>query len=223
METTDSFKRCHFANVRQGHLIALNDPAQDERIEQELRLSLAAAGWQQRRELSGPRRPLESRKRIEEEDVWGTLAEQVQACARRRGRAAAQSFGDAALPQARELLRHKKADVRAASVTLLSSVGTDAAALAELELRLDEESSDDVRDDILLAVAAAWAKQGRKVTRKDVEARIKKSADKLASPPATWADPAKLPPLYWKDGGKLSRDATAYLIYRQSRAQPDAG
>src|SRR6185437_6390810 len=50
-----------------------------------------------------------------------------------------------------------------------------------------------------------------------VEVRIKKSADKIANPPAAWADASKLPALQWNDGGKLSRDAMAYLIYRQSR------
>ena len=67
------------------------------------------------------------------------------------------------------------------------------AALAELESRLDQETSDDVRDQMLLGLAAGWAKQGRTVSKKDVEKRIAKTADKLKEPLTKWADPKKLP------------------------------
>src|SRR5262249_701149 len=102
------------------------------------------------------------------------------------------------------------------AVTLLVNCGTDAA-LEALEERLDNEPNDDVRDEMLLGLSAAWEKRGRVVTKSDIEKRIKKTAGKLAIPPAPCADPSKLPALHWKDGQKLSNDAMAYLIYRQSR------
>src|SRR5688572_19269496 len=107
-----------------------------------------------------------------EDDVWGLLSHKSKTVRDAAARALAR-LGDAALPKAAELLGHKKADVRSAAVTLLAAAATPKA-LAELEGRLDEERNDDVRDQMLLGLADAWEKQGRKITRKDVEARIAK-------------------------------------------------
>lgn len=203
-----------------GHLIALNDAggSHDGRILDEIRGGLTlpdaesavgflrlAAKWDMTR-LEG--------------DVWGVLRHTSKPVREAAARALAK-LGDAAVPRAAELLRDKKADVRTAAVTLLAAAGTEAA-LAAIEARLDDEANDDVRDGMLLGLAAAWERQGRQITRKDVEARVAKAAKagKLAKPVAPWADPAKLPPLKWGEGGKpLGRDAAAYLLYRQSRAK----
>jgi len=196
------------------YLIALNDPAQDARIEQELRQSLAEPDGESIVNFLG----LAARWRPQrlEGDIWGLMQHKSKPVRGAAARTLAK-LGDAALPQARELLRHKKADVRGAAVTLLANSGTNAA-LSELETRLDEEPNDGVRDEMLLGLSAAWASQGRVVTRKDIETRIVKAAGKLAEPPAKWADPASLPPLYWNDGERFSRDASAYILYRQSRS-----
>jgi hypothetical protein len=126
--------------------------------------------------------------------------------------------GEPAAQRAGELLKHKKADTRSAAVTLLSTAATPEA-LKMLEARLDDESSEDVRDQILIGLSAAWEAQGRKLTKKDVEARIAKTAPKLKEPVSAWAAPDKLPPVRWTDGKPLSKEAVAYLIYRQSRAK----
>jgi hypothetical protein len=197
-----------------GHLIALKDPAHDERIDQVFRIGLAepdSAAVIGFLNLIGQWKP----QRMEMAN-WGLLQHKSKPVRGAAARALSK-LGDAALPQARELLRHKKADVRSAAVTLLASSGTDAA-LAELESRLDEETNEDVRDQMLLGLSAAWKKQGRVLTREDVEQRIEKTKAKLDEPAAKWVDPASLPQLHWNDGEKLSRDAVAYLIYRQSRA-----
>lgn len=196
------------------HLIALGEAFTEGRIERELRAGLTEADAQMVIEFLN----LVSRWKPQplEGDVWGLLQHKSRpvrsAAARTLGK-----LGDAAIPKARELLRNKKADVRSAAVSLLAAAGSDAA-LAELEARLDEETSDDVRDQMLMALTAAWAKQGRTPGRQEVEARIAKTAPKLVEPLAPWADPSTLPPLFWKDDGSpLSRDAVAYLLYRQSR------
>ena len=196
------------------HLIALNDPGHDPRIAQELRRGLAepqAEAVVDFLNLAGRWKP----QRLEQ-DVWGLLQHKSKPVRGAAARALAK-LGDAALPQARELLGHKKADVRGAAVTLLAASGT-AAALADLEANLEQEANEDVRDEMLLGLAAAWSRQGRVVTRQDVQRRIDKAADRLANPPAKWADLEALPPLYWKEGGKLSHNAVAYLLHRQSRS-----
>lgn len=200
------------------HLIAVHAGAHDDRIFQELRDGLTvpdasaavgflnlAARWDMAR--------LEA-------DVWGMLGHKSKAVREAAARALGR-LGDAAVPKAAELLGHKKGDLRSAAVALLAAAATPKA-LGELERRLDDEPSDDVRDQMLLALAGAWEKQGRRITRQDVEARVAKAAaaGKLKDPAAAWADPANLPPLKWSDGGDaLSRDGVAYLLYRQSRAK----
>ena len=134
------------------------------------------------------------------------------------------SLGDKAVSRASGLLDAKKAAVRAAAVSVLAAAQTPAAAKA-LEVRLDDESDEEVRDQILLALDKVWQSQGKKITRKQIDQRIERTADKLAKPPAAWIDETRLPPLCFAKGGeKLKPQAVRYLLYRQSRAremQPD--
>lgn len=197
------------------HLITINDGSLDQRILTELESGLAAndsggviaflalaAKW--------------DLKRMQEK-VWGLLEHKSKPVRESAARTLAR-LGDAAVTRAEPLLGHKKADVRMAAAFLLTTASTPRA-LEILESRLDEEANDDVRDQMLMGLESAWAKQGRKVTRKDVEKRIARCADKLKAPVAAWVKVEKLPELRWADGGKVSPQALSYLIYRQSRCK----
>ena len=118
-----------------------------------------------------------------------------------------------------ELLAAKKASVRSAAVSLLAVAATPAAAKA-LEARLDDESDEEVRDQILLSLDQVWEAQGKKITRKQIDQRIARTAEKLEKPVADWIDEKKLPPLCFAKGGeKLKPQTVRYLLYRQSRAR----
>jgi len=133
-------------------------------------------------------------------------------------------LGDQAVSRASALLVAKKAAVRSAAVSLLTAAQTPAAAKA-LEARLDEETDEEVRDQILLALDQVWEAQGKRITRKQIDQRIARTAERLEKPVADWIDEKKLPPLRFAKGGeKLKPQAVRYLLYRQSRAremQPD--
>lgn len=137
--------------------------------------------------------------------------------------AAARSLGkqgDAAVARAVELLAAKKAAVRSTAVALLAAAQTPAAIKA-LEGRLDAETDEEVRDQMLLALEQAWETQGKKIGRKDIEKRIERAAEKLKQPVAKWLDEKRLPELHYagKKPEKLSKEAVRYLLYRQSRAK----
>ena len=128
-------------------------------------------------------------------------------------------LGDEAVSRAAELLVAKKAAVRSAAVSLLTVAQTPAAAKA-LEGRLDEETDEEVRDQILLALDQVWEAQGKRISRKQIDQRIARTAERLAKPVAEWIDEKELPPLRLaKDGEKLDPQAVRYLLYRQSRAR----
>ena len=127
------------------------------------------------------------------------------------------SLGSSAEPQAISLLTHKKADTRVAATSLLAALGSKKA-LAAIEDRLNEEETDDVRDQMLLSLEDAWIKQGREVTRKDIAARIARTEKKLGAV-AGWIKERKLPPLKWSDGKSLTKLEVSYLLYRQSRSK----
>ncbi|MFI5458284.1 MAG: DUF4132 domain-containing protein [Isosphaerales bacterium] len=195
------------------HLIALRDDSEDKLILQTLergfqdksravRFITLAAQWK----VS----PLS-------ESLWALMANKSKpvrdAAARALGR-----LGDVAVPRAGTLLLEKKADTRAAAVTLLTTVNSQEA-LKTLEKHVDDEPDEVVRDAILLGLEAAWAVSGRKVTKKEVDARIARVADKLEELPAGWINEARLPALKFKDGKPLGKEAVRYLLYRQSRAK----
>ena len=72
---------------------------------------------------------------------------------------------------------------------------------------------------MLVAVEAARARSGRKITRKEVEARVARCADKLHTLPVQWIKEARLPALKFEDGKPLGKEAVRYILYRQSRAR----
>ncbi len=129
-------------------------------------------------------------------------------------------LGRPAVDRAIGLLTAKKAATRSAAVTLLGASELPAGVKA-LEARLDDESDEEVRDQMLLALEQSWEKQGRKITRAEIERRIERTADKLKEPVAKWISEKKLPELHFagKKGEKLSPQAVRYLLYRQSRAK----
>ena len=133
-------------------------------------------------------------------------------------------LGEEAVSRASGLLAAKKASVRSAAVSLLAAAETPAASKA-LEDRLDDETDEEVRDQILLALDQVWEAQGKKITRKQIDQRIARTAEKLEKPVADWIDEKKLPALCFAKGSEnLKPQAVRYVLYRQSRAremQPD--
>jgi Domain of unknown function (DUF4132)/HEAT repeats len=195
------------------HLIAIGDDSQDELIAQTLK-----RGFQDKKTaVQFVALAAQWKVSLIAEALWGVLTNKSKpardAAARVLGRQ-----GDAAIPRAGSLLLDKKADARAAAVSVLATVNSEKA-LALLEQRADLEPDEDVRDAILLGLAPAWAASGRKVTRQEIEARIARVTDKLKAPLAAWIDEATLPPLKFTDGEPLGLEAVRYLLYRQSRAK----
>ena len=128
------------------------------------------------------------------------------------------ALGDDVFPKAEEMLAAKKADQRSAAVTILSTLGTPPA-LTALEARLDEEADEDVRDQMLLALDAAWKAAGKEVTAEQIEQRIARAAPNLQEPLAKWIGESKLPPLKDVEGRTLSQQQVRYLLFRQSRCK----
>ncbi len=126
--------------------------------------------------------------------------------------------GDAIVPRAIPLLKHKNADRRAWAVKLLTTLGSPAA-LSAFESRIDEEPDDEVRDAMLLALDAARAASGSEVTQAEVADRVARSAKRIEQPAAAWLDEPRLPPLRYTDGTPLGPETTRFLLYRQSRAK----
>jgi hypothetical protein len=206
------------SNVRLAalkHLISLGDATHDDRILAEIRRGLAADDSKEVVSFL----QLAGRWKVERigEDLWELLNHKSKPVREAAARALARA-GESVIPRAAELLSAKKADARLAAITLLGTVGGQAAEAA-LEARADVEENDDVRDAILLAVQDAREKRGIMPTQADIELRIKKAETK-AKNPAKWLDIARLPKLKWKDGvGELSPGQVTYLLFRQSRAK----
>ena len=133
------------------------------------------------------------------------------AAARALGRA-----GDEIVLRAIPLLKHKKADRRAWAVKLLQTAGSPAA-LSAFESRIDEETDEEVRDAMLLALDAARAASGREVTPDEIAERVARAVKKIQEPAAAWLDESRLPPLLYADGTPLALETTRFLLYRQSR------
>jgi hypothetical protein len=126
--------------------------------------------------------------------------------------------GAAAIPRAARLLEHRKADCRLAAVQLLLGLGTSEA-MGLVAKRLGDESDEDVRDAILLAMEATAGKEPRALDVKEITARIERVRGKLGNPVADWIHVAGLPQLCEVGGGPLDPDLAAYLLFRQSRVK----
>ena len=151
--------------------------------------------------------------------LWKLFEHKSKPVRQAAARALAKS-GAGALAKAVDLLAAKKSSVRSAAVTLLAIAETPAAAKA-LEIRLDDETDEEVRDQILLALERVWEAQGKKISRAQIDRRIERAGDKLQTPLAKWLNEKKLPALSYagKPAGKLPPQAVRYLCYRQSRAK----
>jgi hypothetical protein len=151
------------------------------------------------------------------DQFWELLGHRLrpvrEAAARALGR-----LGGEVVPRAAAMLADRKADRRAAAVTVLATVGTPQA-LEAIENRLDEEPDDDVRDAMLLALDAARAAAGREIAREEIDRRIQRTAPKLKESVAAWLDESRLPALLDRDGNPFGPQATRYLLFRQSRAK----
>lgn len=196
-------------------LIGLRDAAQDALIQQHLEAGLSAE--------DGPRvlsyLPLAGQWYVSrvEERIWMLLEHKSKPVRMMAARTLAR-LGEGAVPRAAQLLGHKKADVRLAAAMVLTLVGTGLA-VELLEARVEAESNDDVRDQILQGLEQTWESQGRKVTRQDVAGRVARAAGKLGEAVAPWLAEDRLPPLRWTGGSALTVQEVRYLLYRQSRAK----
>ena len=150
--------------------------------------------------------------------VWETLGHKSKPVRAAAARALAR-LGEPAVERAIPLAAAKKSAVRSAAVTLLQAAESTKA-IAALEARVDAETDEEVRDQILLALSDVWEKQGKKLTRADIDERIEKAKDKLKVPVLKWLDEKELPPLHFAgDKKQLSQAQVRYLLYRQSRAK----
>ncbi|WP_254512440.1 DUF4132 domain-containing protein [Anatilimnocola floriformis] len=153
-----------------------------------------------------------------QEFVWETLAHKSKPVRSAAARALAR-LGEPAVERAIPLAAAKKSAVRSAAVTLLQTIESPAA-IAALEARVDVETDEEVRDQILLALDTVWEKQGKKLTRDDVNERIERAESKLTEQVLEWLDDTKLPPLrFAQDQQQLTAQQVRYLLYRQSRAK----
>lgn len=124
---------------------------------------------------------------------------------------------DVAASKARQLLTSKKARDRLLGAQVFASQKTDEA-IAVLEDRLDVETDEKVRDEILAALAPVWRAAGREFTMDEVEQRIQRAERLLAKPIATWLDEAKITPLVFSTGRSSTPQELRYLCARQARA-----
>jgi hypothetical protein len=152
-----------------------------------------------------------------EDALWKLMEHSSKPVREAAARALARA-GEPVVARAVELLAHRKADVRGAGVILLATVGS-ATAMAALDARADQETNDDVRDQILVAVEEVRRRDGRPVDRAAVLARVARVENKLSKPVAEWLDEEKLPTLHWQGGEPLDRRTVRWLLYRQSRAR----
>jgi hypothetical protein len=152
-----------------------------------------------------------------EDALWALLEHTSKPVREAAARALARA-GDPAVARAIQLLGHRKADVRGAAVIVLATVGSTAA-MSALDERADQETNDDVRDQILVAVDEVRRREGKSVDRAAISARVSRAEAKLSKPIADWLNEEKLPPLRWKDGKPLDRRTVRWLLFRQSRAR----
>lgn len=128
------------------------------------------------------------------------------------------SFGEYAIEEAENLLRHKKADLRQTGALLLSLIKSEKAQEI-LTNFIDTEKNDDTRDTMLEGILTIIANQN---TREDILHRVQKAKErgKLETPLEKWLDESKLPPIYWKDSNQIiDNDTLRFLFYRMGRAK----
>jgi hypothetical protein len=154
--------------------------------------------------------------------LWG-LSEHESKGIRKAAVGALERLGDRIESDAVRRIDSEKSETRAIAIKILAAAKTPSG-FAALEARLEQESDESVRDEILLSLDEVWQARGRKVSAEEIQARISRT-DLPGRPLATWIDEKKLPPLKYRDSGKpLDMQTVRYIFYRQSRApgmQPD--
>ncbi|HYT92387.1 MAG TPA: HEAT repeat domain-containing protein, partial [Gemmataceae bacterium] len=150
-----------------GHLIDLDDGTHAGLIQQALEAGLQHKDSGEVIDYV----ELATRWRLEvlAERLW-SLLEHKSKLVREAAARALSRLGEAALPRAGQLLRHRKADVRLAVVGLLAAVGTTAA-LDLLKPWADKDSSGFVQDAIRKVLASAGV-AGPSVGRDAILARV---------------------------------------------------
>ncbi|GAB3962868.1 hypothetical protein GCM10028805_64850 [Spirosoma harenae] len=127
-------------------------------------------------------------------------------------------LGEAAIPEAEQLLRDKKADFRQTGALLLSLIRTDRAQALLMDA-LNTEKNDDTRDVMLESLDGLLPAP---TTQAEVATVVEKARQrgKLDEPVATYLVESKLPSLYWQVSGEpLDQDTVRFLLYRQNRSK----
>jgi Domain of unknown function (DUF4132)/HEAT repeats len=127
------------------------------------------------------------------------------------------NFKNTILPQATQLLQHKKPEMRQTGALILSLIKTDEA-IAILNNALENEINDDARDLMLDGLKGIITIE---VSQQAIAQKVAfaQQRGKLDKPIESWLDDSKLPPLYFTDGTKLNLETVRFLLYRMSRAK----
>ncbi|MDI9859065.1 DUF4132 domain-containing protein [Flectobacillus roseus] len=124
-------------------------------------------------------------------------------------------LGNAAIPQATELLRSKKAYTRQMGMSLLEALDTAETQKIIYDF-LELEPNDDIRDSYVELLNQMISKP---CTIEEIKAKIDyaEKRAKLSTPLAPWLDDKEIFPLYFKDGTPLNTNEVRFLYYRMSR------
>jgi hypothetical protein len=124
-------------------------------------------------------------------------------------------LGNAAIPQAAELLSAKKAWSRQMGMTVLESVNTPES-LSVLHDFLELEPNDDTRESYIELLKQKIS-EPRTLEAIRIKIGFAEKREKLSTPLTPWLDDKELPSLYFKDGTPLNTNEVRFLYYRMSR------
>jgi hypothetical protein len=151
------------------------------------------------------------------ERIWQLLESKAKQVRARAARSLAAHAEPASFTRALALLAHRQAPARLGAVELLRALDLARAAPA-LEARLETEPSEEVRDELLLALTELWRAEGRTLGWEEVERRIART--RLRDDLAPWLTLDALPPLYLtRSDDPLPARAVHYLLHRQARVR----
>lgn len=196
-------------------LIAFRDPSLDPLIDEGIEGLLCGS------DLQGQLRGIDLCERWgfarKAESIWRLLESKAKQLRARAARSLTAHAEPASYARALSLLAHKQAAARLGAVELLRALDLSRAA-PELEARLEEEPSEEVRDELLLALTALWRAEGRTLGWEEIERRIART--RLRDELAPWLSLESLPPLQLVGSDTpLPRRAVHYLLHRQARVR----
>lgn len=152
-----------------------------------------------------------------EEDIWALAKNKAK-----KVREALASFlakrGESVIERANTLLSEKTADLRQTGALILSKI--DSQKVKDLlKDVVDSEKNDDTRELIIESLGEKFVfPQNEMDTLAAISAA--KNRGKLDKVLTSWLDEEKFPSVYWqKSGNALDKDATRFILYRQSRVK----